>query len=40
METYHNMTIDFVEDNLTIEPGDKQAIEVHVRNNGNVSHIP
>ena len=25
MQTYHNMTIDFVQENLTIEPGDKQS---------------
>ena len=36
MQTYHNMTIDFVQENLTIEPGDKQRLEVTVRNSGNV----
>ena len=30
------MTIDFVQENLTIEPGDKQRLEVTVRNSGNV----
>ena len=37
METYHNMTIDVVEDNLTIEPGDNERLEVVVRNNGNTA---
>ena len=37
METYHNMTIDIVEDNLTIEPGDNERLEVVVRNNGNTA---
>ncbi|MGB0801664.1 MAG: hypothetical protein ACPGSV_01335 [Candidatus Poseidoniaceae archaeon] len=37
METYHNMTIDVVEDNLTIEPGDNERLEVIVRNNGNTA---
>ena len=36
MQTYHNMTIDSVEDNLSIEPGDNQRLQVVVRNNGNV----
>ena len=36
MQTFHNMTIDSVEDNLTIEPGDNQRLQVVVRNNGNV----
>ena len=30
MQTYHNMTIDFVQDNLSIEPGDNQRLEVVV----------
>ena len=37
METYHNMTIDVVEDNLSIEPGDNERLEVVVRNNGNTA---
>lgn len=37
METYHNMTIDIVEENLTIEPGDNERLEVVVRNNGNTA---
>ena len=37
METYHNMTIDFIEDNLSIEPGDNERLEVVVRNNGNTA---
>lgn len=37
METYHNMTIDVVEDNLTIEPGDNERLEVVIRNNGNTA---
>ena len=37
METFHNMTIDVVEDNLTIEPGDNERLEVIVRNNGNTA---
>ena len=37
METYHNMTIDVVEDNLSIEPGDNDRLEVVVRNNGNTA---
>lgn len=36
MQTYHNMTIDFVDENLTIEPGTNNRMEVIVRNNGNV----
>ena len=35
MQTFHNMTIDS-DDNLTIEPGDNQRLQVVVRNNGNV----
>ena len=31
------MTIDVVEDNLTIEPGDNERLEVVVRNNGNTA---
>ncbi|GIR67438.1 MAG: hypothetical protein CM15mP71_6640 [Candidatus Poseidoniales archaeon] len=37
MQTYHNMTIDFIEDNLSIEPGDNQSLQVVVRNNGNTA---
>jgi hypothetical protein len=37
METFHNMTVDVVEDNLTIEPGDNERLEVIVRNNGNTA---
>ena len=35
MQTYHNMTIDYVGENLSIEPGDNQRLEVTIRNNGN-----
>ena len=37
MQTYHNMTIDYVQENLSIEPGDNQRLEVVVRNNGNIA---
>lgn len=37
METYHNMTIDNVEENLSIEPGDNDRLEVVIRNNGNIA---
>ena len=37
METYHNMTIDFVDENLSLEPGDDKLLEVTVRNNGNTA---
>lgn len=37
METYHNMTIDAIEDNLSIEPGDNERLKVVVRNNGNIA---
>ena len=36
MQTYHNMTIDDVGENLSLEPGDDKLLEVTVRNNGNV----
>ena len=36
MQTFHNMTIDRVAENLSIEPGDNKRLEVLVRNNGNV----
>ena len=36
MQTYQNMTIDFVGENLSIDPGDNQRLEVKVRNNGNI----
>lgn len=36
MQTFHNMTIDSIEDNLSIEPGDNQRLEITIRNNGNV----
>ena len=35
MQTYHNMTIDFVDENLSLEPGDDKRLEVTLRNNGN-----
>ena len=37
METFHNITIDSVEGNLSIEPGDNERLEVIVRNNGNTA---
>ncbi|MGB2121062.1 MAG: hypothetical protein ACPIB8_06005 [Candidatus Poseidoniaceae archaeon] len=37
METYHNMTIDNVEENLSIEPGDNDRLEIVIRNNGNIA---
>lgn len=36
MQTFHNMTIDFVDSNLSLDPGDNGRLEVTVRNNGNV----
>ena len=36
MQTFHNMTIDSVQENLTLEPGDNERLEVTIRNNGNV----
>ena len=36
MQTFHNMTVDIVDDNLSIEPGDDGRLEVTIRNNGNV----
>ena len=36
MQTFHNMTIDFVDANLSLDPGDNGRLEVTVRNNGNV----
>ena len=36
MQTFHNMSIDHVNDNLTLNPGDAGRIEVVVRNNGNI----
>ncbi|MEE2986131.1 MAG: hypothetical protein VX366_07965 [Candidatus Thermoplasmatota archaeon] len=36
MQTYHNMTVDMVGENLSIAPGETDRLEVKVRNNGNV----
>jgi hypothetical protein len=36
MQTFHNMSIDHVDENLSLSPGDTGRIEVTVRNNGNV----
>ena len=36
MQTFHNMTIDVVEENLSLEPGDNGRLEVTIRNNGNI----
>ena len=36
MSAYRNITIDSVEDNLTLDPGDNDRISVTVRNVGNI----
>ena len=36
MQTFHNITIDLVDENLSLEPGDNGRLEVAIRNNGNV----
>ena len=36
MQTFHNMTIDQVNSNLSLNPGDNGRIEISVRNNGNI----
>jgi len=36
MQTFHNLTIDDVGEQLVLNPGDNGRIEVTVRNNGNV----
>ena len=36
IQTFHNMTIDQTNQNLSLEPGDSGRIEVTVRNNGNI----
>ena len=36
MQTFHNITIDLVDENLSLEPGDNGRLEVTIRNNGNV----
>ena len=36
MQTFHNMSIDHVNENLSLSPGETGSIEVTVRNNGNV----
>ncbi|MAH91074.1 MAG: hypothetical protein CMA11_04830 [Euryarchaeota archaeon] len=36
MQTFHNMSIDDVDENLSLDPGDTGRIEVTVRNNGNI----
>jgi len=39
MQTYHNMTIDYVESNLSIEPGDDKRLKITVRNTGNIETL-
>lgn len=36
MQTFHNITIDQVNNNLSLNPGDNGRIEISVRNNGNI----
>lgn len=36
MQTFHNMTVDIIGDNLSLEPGDDGRLGVTIRNNGNV----
>ena len=36
MQTFRNITIDFAEDDLILDPGDDGRIQVTLRNNGNV----
>ena len=36
MQTFHNMTVDIIGENLSLEPGDDGRLEVKIRNNGNV----
>ncbi len=36
MQTFHNITIDFAENDLQLDPGDDGRLQVTVRNNGNI----
>ena len=36
MQTFHNMTIDYVDSNLSLNPEENGRIEVTIRNNGNI----
>ena len=36
MQTFHNMTVDVVGENLSLEPDDDGRLEVTIRNNGNI----
>ena len=36
MQTFHNMTVDVVGENLSLEPDDDGRLEVIIRNNGNI----
>ncbi len=36
MQTFHNMTVDVVGQNLSLEPDDDGRLEVTIRNNGNI----
>jgi hypothetical protein len=36
MQTFHNISIDHANENLSLNPGDTGRIEVTVRNNGNI----
>ena len=36
MQTFHNMTVDIVGENLSLEPDDDGRLEVTIRNNGNI----
>ena len=39
MQTYYNMTVDYVESNLSIEPGDDKRLKITVRNTGNIETL-
>ena len=39
MQTFHNLTIDVVQDNLSLEPGENGGLNVTIRNNGNVETV-
>ena len=39
MQTYHNMTIDLVQENLSLSPDDVGLLNVTVRNNGNTDTL-
>ena len=36
MQTFHNMTVDIIGENLSLEPDDDGRLEVTIRNNGNI----